>query len=79
MPTLFDAVLTLILALALSCLHAIKRPVIDEYYFIQQSQSKTVPCLVHSDGFVDNEEEEELIFTKDNDTNRRSLYERHQS
>ncbi|KAL3800660.1 hypothetical protein HJC23_006122 [Cyclotella cryptica] len=74
MSTLDDAVLALILALSVSSLHAIMRPVINEYYFIHQSQPK------HSDGV----EEDELIFTKENDnpntnTSKRSLCKYHQS
>lgn len=80
MSTLFDAVvLTVILALALSCLHSIMSPVIDEYNCIQQSQPRSVLCVVHSDGILDNEDVEELTFTKDDDTSMRCLYNSHLS
>jgi hypothetical protein len=45
------------------------RPVINEYYFLNQPKRKTVPNVVHehSDGYVDNAYEDEVVFGKEND------------
>ena len=71
-------ILSFIMTVSIASLHAIMRPVVNEYYFIHQPKPKIVPTVVHSDGYVDNQEEDELTFSKENNnpnTNirRRSL------
>lgn len=55
------------MAVLIASVHAIMRPVVNEYYFIHQPKPKTVPTVIHSDGYVDNQEEEdEVAFSKEN-------------
>jgi hypothetical protein len=66
MSTLSTITLSIFFALAMASAHAIMRPVVNEYYFVNQPQPRKVPTVVHSDGFVD-DEQEEVAFGKEND------------
>ncbi|KAL3778228.1 hypothetical protein ACHAWO_012895 [Cyclotella atomus] len=66
---LYPITLTFIATSAIASAHSIMRPVINEYYFLNQPKPKTVPNVVHehSDGYVDNAYEDEVVFGKEND------------
>jgi hypothetical protein len=75
MSALAPLLLLFLFTLVIASAHAVMRPVVNEYYFIHQPRPKTVPNVVHSDGYVDNLEEDELTFSKESDAiiRRRSL------
>jgi hypothetical protein len=64
---LFQVIASFLVTLALSSLHAIMRPIVNEYYFIHQPKPKFVPNVVHSDGYVDNLGEDEVVSFQEND------------
>ena len=46
--------------------HALSRPVVNEYYLLHRPQQQQRPSVVYSDGFVDQDREEDVLtFSKD--------------
>jgi hypothetical protein len=66
---LSQVAMTFVATLAIASAHAIMRPIINEYYFLHQPKPKIVPNVLHehSDGYVDNQDEDEVTFGKEND------------
>jgi len=66
MGVLAPIVISFVVALSIASVHSIMRPVVNEFYFIHKPKPKVVPTVVHSDGYVDSQEEDEdeLTFSK---------------
>lgn len=67
MSVLFQVMASIVIALVFASLHAIMRPIVNEYYFFHQPKPKFVPNVVHSDGYVDKLGEDEVISFQEND------------
>lgn len=63
MGVLAPIVISFVVALSIASVHSIMRPVVNEFYFIHKPKQKVVPTVVHSDGYVDSQEEDELTFS----------------
>ena len=66
MGVIVPVVMSFLVTLLIASVHSIMRPVVNEFYFIHQPKPKIVPTVVHSDGYVDSqqEDEDELIFSE---------------
>lgn len=73
MSALVQVMATFVIAFVIASAHAIMRPVINEYYFLHQPKQRNVPNVVHQDGYMDNEEEDEVTFGKHNNNQNQNI------
>eukprot|EP00970_Alexandrium_tamarense_P013823 scaffold3701_cov192-Alexandrium_tamarense.AAC.18 len=77
---LSKVLLTLMGTMVIVASHSVLRPVVNEYYFVHQPQPQTKrPSVVHSDGFEDSSGEDEVAFSKDENSDPNILRNRNAS